>query len=60
MLRSWTGAVKDLSEFDPSHAHRVSVAGSLDEEEEAGDLSAPPGGAPGGSPGVQRQPAPAL
>jgi AAA family ATP:ADP antiporter len=54
MLRSWTRAVDDLAEhYDPSHVHRVSVAGSLDEEDEAaaaaasgGPTAAPPGRTP--------------
>ena len=50
MLRSWTRAVDDLAEhYDPSHAHRMSVAGSLDEDDVAGVL--PPvavGGGPDG------------
>lgn len=56
MLRSWTGAVDDLADhYDPSHAHRMSVAGSLDEEDLSNGL--PPTGEPAAP---QRQPAPAL
>lgn len=56
MLRSWTGAVDDLADhYDPSHAHRVSVAGSIDEEDDV----APLGGDVAGQ-GSELQPAPAL
>lgn len=73
MLKNWTRAVDDLAfHYDPSHAHRMSVAGSIDEEVD-GSLAAaattaaqglPPLAAPGSSGGddgaaPQRQPAPA-
>lgn len=33
MLRQWTRSVKNLAEhYDPAHVHRVSVMGSLDED----------------------------
>ena len=59
MLKNWTGAVDDLAfHYDPSHVHRMSVAGSLDLEDEAtaegGEQGAPGDGAPA------RQPAPVL
>lgn len=58
MLRSWNGAVDDLAEhYDPSHAHRMSVAGSLDEDDLAGAAPAPDG--PGAGAQSWRQPAPA-
>jgi hypothetical protein len=42
MLRSWTRAVDDLADhYDPARAHRMSVAGSLDEEDLAGGLPPP-------------------
>jgi ATP:ADP antiporter, AAA family len=35
MLARWKAAVADLAEhYDPSHAHRLSVLGSLDEEDD--------------------------
>jgi hypothetical protein len=68
MLRSWTGAVEDLAEhYDPSHVHRMSVAGSLDEEDAevaavaaaAAAAAAAAGGDDGAAPTpAQRQPAP--
>ena len=60
MLRSWTGAVADLAEFDPSHAHRMSVAGSLDEEDAAAAAPGQEGQGGLGQGGLERQPAPAL
>lgn len=36
MLHQWNGAVTDLAEhYDPGHVHRLSVMGSLDEEEDS-------------------------
>ena len=60
MLKSWTGAVDDLAlHYDPSHAHRMSVAGSLDEDDSAGGSAAPAGLPPlDGDAAPQRQPAP--
>ena len=35
MLQSWNGAVDDLADhYDPSHVHRVSVAGSIDDADD--------------------------
>jgi AAA family ATP:ADP antiporter len=37
MLTRWTAAVKELAEhYDPARVHRLSIMGSVDEEDEAG------------------------
>lgn len=40
MLHRWNGSVRDLAEhYDPAHVHRMSILGSIDEE----DLDGPDG-----------------
>lgn len=59
---SWNASVAELAEHhDPSHAHRMSVAGSLDEELLPQGALLPPahGGGPGCTPGLAPPSSPA-
>lgn len=44
MLRAWNGSVDELADHhDPSHVHRMSMLGSLDESDGEEDREAEPG-----------------